>query len=82
MKYTAAVFTGTGYHNKYIGEITAATLPSLKAKASRLCNGYFNTADRIEVKYTGEIVTTEYLVTFHRYNKKSPDNTITRGQWR
>lgn len=82
MKYTASVFTGNGYKQKYLGQITAATLPALKAKASKLCNGYYNTADRIEITYTGELVTTEYSIVFHRYNQKQPNNTIIRGRWR
>lgn len=82
MKYQATVWTGNGYNMKCLGQIAAATFSSLKAKASRLCNGYFNIMDRMEVTYHGEMVTTEITVAFHRYNRKFPNNTIIRDQWR
>lgn len=82
MKYKGSVFTGNGYQNKHIGYIEADSLPVLKQKASRLCNGYFNSYDRLEVIYHGEIITTEYIIVFRRYNKKYPNNTIIRDKWR
>lgn len=81
MKYKGTVFTGNGYKMRPIADITAATLPALKAKASRICNNYYNIADRMEVTYHGEIITTEYTLVFHRHNKKAPNNTIVRGEW-
>ena len=82
MKYKGTVFTGNGYKMKPVGEITAATLPALKAKASRICNNYFNVSDRLEIIATDETTNTEYHSVFHRYNRKAPNNTIIRNQWR
>ena len=89
MKYRAKIFTGNGYHNKYLGSIQANTLPTLKRKASQLCNNYFNIWDRMEVIQTeveadteGNACVIEYHAVFHRYNKKYPNNTITRDSWR
>lgn len=82
MKYTAAVFTGNGYRMRHIADITADTLPQLKQKASHLCNGYFNTLDRLEIIYRDEYYPTEYHVVLFRHNRKCPNNTITRDKWR
>lgn len=81
MEYIGTVFTGNGYRMKPIATITAATLPALKAKASRICNGYFNVSDRLEITERDENTNTEYNCVFHRYNQKAPNNTIIRSKW-
>ena len=88
MTYHAEIFTGNGYHNKHIATIQADTIPTLKRKASRICNGYFNVYDRMEVIETetrndidGNTRTIEYHWAFRRFNKKAPNNSIIRGTW-
>ena len=55
--------------------ITADSMTALKRKASRIANNYFNPIDTMKVSREG------LEVTFHRINKKCPNNTIVRGQW-
>lgn len=88
MKYRAEIFTGNGYHNKHVASIQANTIPTLKRKASRICNGYFNVYDRMEIVETeirtdidGNTIIIEYSYAFRRFNKKTPNNTFIRRAW-
>lgn len=67
------MFTG----NLYGQTITAKTFTELKRKASRIANGHYDAVQTMEVK--SEHGT---KVSFHRYNKVTPNNTISFGQWK
>jgi len=56
--------------------IHAETVTALKRKASKIANTYYNVFDHLYIAH-GDI-----LVHFMRTNKKAPDNTIIRGQWK
>lgn len=58
--------------------VQAHTITSLKRKASMIANGYFNPIDEMQVCYGPE----NKMLTYTRINRKTPDNTICRGQWR
>ena len=65
---------------KYIGEVSAKSFPALKRTASQKCNDYFNTVD--EMVLTNAKPDCQVELKFTRINRKSPNNTIERGQWR
>ena len=66
------MFTGTLYGKM----ITAKTVPALKRMASKIANNYFHILDEMEVSDG------ENTCTFYRVNRKYPNNTICRGDWK
>ena len=56
--------------------ITAKTVSELKRKASTIANNRFDVID------TMKVISGERILTLKRFNKKYPNNTITRGKWR
>jgi hypothetical protein len=88
MKFTAELFSGSGYKMRHVGTVTADTLTTIKRLASRICNNYFSVYDRMElIEFVNiadmdgvRVVENHYV--FARHNKKTPDNTIRRGEWR
>lgn len=76
MKFAGKVYS----RDIFCGDVCANDLPTLKRKASRMCNGYFSAYDTMVLhRINGEENGT---VTFARINKLSPNNTVVRGQWR
>ena len=57
-------------------------MTELKRKASRIANNYFSTYDEIKVNVhdIGKCENTMQL-TYRRFNKKAPNNTIVYGSW-
>ncbi len=58
--------------------VQAHTITSLKRKATMVANEFFNPIDEMQVCYGPENMT----LTYTRVNRKTPDNTIRRGQWK
>lgn len=56
--------------------IHGATVTELKRKASKIANTHYNVFDHLYIAQ-GDI-----LVHLMRTNKKAPNNTVIRGQWR
>lgn len=65
--------------------VTASSFTALKQAASRVANNDFNTFDEMKVYWThndpnmGE--PRKEPIVYQRWNKKSPNNKITRGSW-
>lgn len=74
--FKAKLYSG----DKHIGEVCAKSLPALKRAASRKCNNYFNVVDEMVLMSVKPDCQVE--LKFTRINRKSPNNTIERGQWR
>lgn len=70
------MFTGIIYGKT----ITAESLTVLMRKASIIANGFFNPIDEMTVTHS-HIGKSKPLV-YRRINKKYPNNTISRGQWK
>ena len=51
-------------------------ITELKRKASKISNAYYNVFDHLYIAQD------DILVHLMRTNKKAPDNTIKRGEWR
>ena len=66
--------TATVYGQK----IQAHTMTALKRKATMIANGFFNPADEMQVCFGPD----NKMLTYTRVNRKAPNNTICRGQWR
>lgn len=60
----------------YGEQIEAANMPALKRKASKIANGYNNAVDEMTVTYG------DHTVTYYRFNRKEPNNTNERGEWK
>lgn len=76
MKYEGKLYT----KEKFIGDICSDSYRGLIMKASRKCNGYFNTYDKIVFQRFNDMVVDTLKIC--RFNKKHPSGTIIRGQWR
>lgn len=74
--FKAKLYSG----DKHIGEVCAKSIPALKRAASRKCNNYFNVVDEMVLMSVQPDCQVE--LKFTRINRKSPNNTIERGQWR
>lgn len=75
MRFSGKVYSG----DLFLGNICADSMPVLKRNASRKCNGHFQAIDTM-VLYRANDKEIDGL-TFTRVNRKSPNNTIIRGQW-
>lgn len=58
--------------------VQAHTLTELKRRATRVANQFAYPLDEMQVCYGPANRT----ITYTRVNRKAPDNTICRGQWR
>lgn len=77
MRFICKVYSG----QKFLTEIKATSIQTLKRQASTICNNYFNTLDEMKIVVAeGDCVTNS--LTLMRVNRKSPDNTIIRGEWK
>lgn len=76
MKFEGKVYAG----NLYLGIITSDSLAGLKRKASNKCNKHFAVIDSIFLFRVND--SESKCVTLSRINKKAPNNTIKRGQWK
>lgn len=56
--------------------IHGETVTALKRKASKIANAHYNVFDHLYIAQ-GDI-----LIHLMRTNKKAPNNTIIRGQWK
>ena len=75
MKFAAELYT----RDIFLGKIASNTLRGIKQIASRKCNGYYSAYDTLRFY---RINNEERLATFTRINKKAPNNTIQRGEWK
>lgn len=82
MAYRASVWTWNGSKFVHISDISAKTLPGIKSLASRICNGYYNDIDKIDVTFYGEYSAVSAPVAFYRRNVRPPSNSIRRGIWK
>lgn len=63
--------------------LIAKSITQLKRLASRYANNTFNAIDTLRVNTHNEKASVNIdTVTFHRFNKIAPNNTIIRGEWR
>lgn len=60
----------------YGQHIAAPSMATLKRKASKIANGYNNAVDEMNV------TDGEHSATFYRINRKAPNNTNRRGEWK
>ena len=76
MKFAGKVYSG----DILLGNICADSITSLKRKASRKCNGYFQEFDTMVLHRANNKEVNN--LTLVRVNRKSPNNTIIKGQWK
>lgn len=75
MKFAGKVYSG----NLFLGSICANSMSALKRNASRKCNEHFQAIDKMVLHRANDKDIKD--LTFTRINRKSPNNTIIRGQW-
>lgn len=76
MKYAAKVYTD----DIFLGVVSGNSLSSIKRAATRKCNRYFRMFDTFVLyRASGKEVAD---IKFMRVNRKCPNNTIQRGEWR
>lgn len=76
MKFAGKVYSG----DILLGNICADSMTSLKKIASRKCNRYFKSIDTMVLHQANNKEVNN--LTLVRVNRKSPNNTIIRGQWK
>lgn len=77
MKFAGKVYSG----DRLLGHVCADSLTTIKRMASQKCNGYNQAIDKMVLHRFDD---KEYNpgVTFTRFNRISPNNTVIRGQWK
>lgn len=75
MKYAAELYT----RDIFLGKIASNTLRGIKQIASRKCNGYYSAIDELRFYRIND---KEDRAILSRINKKIPNNTIKRGEWK
>ena len=83
MIYYANISVDSGRHMIHAGVTHAESLTQLKKNASRITNRYFSTLDKMEISFSDpKNSNRDITLGYDRINRKAPNNTIVRGQWK